>query len=713
MNPLHLRLRNFRCYERLDLDFPDGLTSIIGEVHDADEGVDSNGAGKSSIALAVDVALFGPEGRESLTQYQTHGIEGMLVELEFEHRGSRFRVRRALSPKGKASVDFEELGKTTGRWLPDSNPSIKETNEAIEATIGISRATFRASSLLLQGMVAFPELEPRERSDVLGRMLGTDRWERRRKVVLGEKAAAAAELEVLTRQLEQADERLAGLNAMSDERVRAYAVWEAAQADLDDVEKAREDAEAATAILVARFQDLQLVRAGLVTAQARLAPLEEKAEASKQAQKELPGLKTRLVKLDRLAAQADALAETNMARVAALADYRQRMINRTTLEDEAVKLRVKAGLLGDDERCDACGQVLGEHKAEYLSRLYAEVSELENRARDIFIGPEPDHPKDIPIELSEAKIEFGAANERLRILINAVEAMPDLQSLVARREDVAEAERKLAMLPGTDEIVIGAARQAALEIRAKLNQAKQLVQDTAEKATRARVELEQLEKLADETRETRSRRDDLDRELCTLAVLDRAYGRDGLPARYLETVALPHIEASASRTLARLGAGCRVRFNTVREGKTGAVRDELYVEIVWDNGDVQEYRHFSGGEKTRIALAISLALAEFLAGRDRASDLLVVDEPQYLDGAGMEALVEVLRELNQRVPKVMLIAHDPRISEAFDQTIRVVRENGRSGLADGMVSGENPERVRVLISPSETPSAATSKEAMA
>ncbi|HXU00094.1 MAG TPA: SMC family ATPase, partial [Polyangia bacterium] len=278
-----------------------------------------------------------------------------------------------------------------------------------------------------------------------------------------------------------------------------------------------------------------------------------------------------------------------------------------------------------------------------------------------------------------------------------------LAKLAGFRADVATAEKRLARLPAPDEDEVRLIQQAGLDARARVNEAKGKVQEAAERATRARVELERLQKLDESTKEKREAREKLLANVDQLAILDRAYGRDGLPARYLENVALPHIEQAASRTLSRLGAGCRVQFQTERAKKSGGAKDELYVQVVWDNGDEQEYRHFSGGEKTRIALSIALALAEFLAGRDRASDLLVVDEPQFLDGAGMEALVEILRELNARVPKVMLVAHDPRLAEAFDQTIRVVREGGRSRLADGMVSGENPERGLDL--PRETPSA--------
>lgn len=100
MRPVSIHARNFRSHERLDLDLPAGLTAIVGE----------NGAGKSSILQAVEIALFGPRSR-SLADYLTADGEGteLQVELVFEHDGRRFRVRRSYSARGRgmAKLDLE------------------------------------------------------------------------------------------------------------------------------------------------------------------------------------------------------------------------------------------------------------------------------------------------------------------------------------------------------------------------------------------------------------------------------------------------------------------------------------------------------------------------------------------------------------------------------------------------------------------------------
>jgi DNA repair exonuclease SbcCD ATPase subunit len=98
VKPLSLTVRGFRHYRaEQTISLPDGCWGIVG----------ANGSGKSSVLQAIDVALFGPEGR-SLGPYVTWGEDTMSVQLEFDHAGDRYRVRRQ-SLRGKTTMDLERL----------------------------------------------------------------------------------------------------------------------------------------------------------------------------------------------------------------------------------------------------------------------------------------------------------------------------------------------------------------------------------------------------------------------------------------------------------------------------------------------------------------------------------------------------------------------------------------------------------------------------
>jgi energy-coupling factor transporter ATP-binding protein EcfA2 len=174
VNPLRLHVRNYRCFELLDLQLPDGCVAILGH----------NGEGKSSIAESIEVALFGEcrTGRLPAQLARAAGPDDeLLVELELEHVGALYRIRRTYSARGrgKTTLDFEQFeGEPTngdgehveelGGFVPLTRGSAKETQELIEQTLGLNRETFRASAFLAQGDgAAFTDAAPRDRKRIL------------------------------------------------------------------------------------------------------------------------------------------------------------------------------------------------------------------------------------------------------------------------------------------------------------------------------------------------------------------------------------------------------------------------------------------------------------------------------------------------------------------------------------------------------------------
>jgi exonuclease SbcC len=198
--------------------------------------------------------------------------------------------------------------------------------------------------------------------------------------------------------------------------------------------------------------------------------------------------------------------------------------------------------------------------------------------------------------------------------------------------------------------------------------------------------LARLDKLAADSVTARTRRDSLHAELDLLANLERAYGRDGIPALILETSAIPQLEIEASRYLTILGgAATQVELRTQRELKSGdGVKEALDIVLLTDTGE-RDYSTFSGGERTRIDLSLRLALAKLLADRRGAeSRVLVIDEPDGLDAQGFAALVEILNGLQDTFSKILVVSHHPDLRHAFDQSIEVVKDGGRSRVETGV-----------------------------
>jgi DNA repair exonuclease SbcCD ATPase subunit len=167
-------------------------------------------------------------------------------------------------------------------------------------------------------------------------------------------------------------------------------------------------------------------------------------------------------------------------------------------------------------------------------------------------------------------------------------------------------------------------------------------------------------------------RGELADRLAVLRLVAKASGRDGVPLRIVEGIAVPRLVETANRVLDGLGGGFRVEVRTRRQTARGEERDALDI-MVWQDGDDAAYEELSGGERTRVDLALRLGLSELLAHR-RGADIgvLVIDEPDWLDAAGLEQLATVLQgDLGFR--RTLVISHAPGLADAFDRVVRVQR----------------------------------------
>ena len=97
-------------------------------------------------------------------------------------------------------------------------------------------------------------------------------------------------------------------------------------------------------------------------------------------------------------------------------------------------------------------------------------------------------------------------------------------------------------------------------------------------------------------------------------------------------------------------------------------------------GGARSYATYSGGERTRLEVALRLGIARLIAQRSSSGcGLLALDELPWLDRSGQAALVEVLRGLTE-FSSIVLVSHDEVLSDSFDHQVVVVRDEEGSRL---------------------------------
>jgi exonuclease SbcC len=155
---------NFRQYQKLDLEFKDGITGIVGP----------NGAGKSTILEAVLWCLFGNRAartsKEGIKRQSAPESESCTVQLDFVLGGTTYSLSRSLVGKSSRSE-----AKLTQEGVFDA-VSTREVDDYIVRLIGLDLKGFLSSFFARQRELnALSDARPADRKDHLARMLGVGR----------------------------------------------------------------------------------------------------------------------------------------------------------------------------------------------------------------------------------------------------------------------------------------------------------------------------------------------------------------------------------------------------------------------------------------------------------------------------------------------------------------------------------------------------------
>ncbi len=159
-------------------------------------------------------------------------------------------------------------------------------------------------------------------------------------------------------------------------------------------------------------------------------------------------------------------------------------------------------------------------------------------------------------------------------------------------------------------------------------------------------------------------------------LLERAFGKDGVPALLIEH-ALPEIDEQTNEILDMLSNGAmHVHFETQRQYKDKKRTDRketLDIMISDASGVIREYEMYSGGEMFRVNFATRLALSKVLAHRAGSRlQTLVIDEGfGSQDAEGRQRLVEAINIVRKDFAKVLVITHLEELKDAFPVRIEV------------------------------------------
>jgi len=162
-----------------------------------------------------------------------------------------------------------------------------------------------------------------------------------------------------------------------------------------------------------------------------------------------------------------------------------------------------------------------------------------------------------------------------------------------------------------------------------------------------------------------------------LKSLDKAFGKDGVPAMLIEQ-ALPELQEQTNTILQRLSNyTMSVTFSTQRAYKDAKREDkkETLDILISDGASTRDYETYSGGEAFRVNFAIRLALSRVLSHRAGARlQTLVIDEGfGNQDAEGRQRLIETINLMRNDFAKILIITHIEELKDVFPSRIEVTK----------------------------------------
>lgn len=745
MNPLTLRLKNVGRFADLEIDLPEGLLAVVGSNGSgkstlvgaielalfADGSRDLAGC-LSPWADRLEIELVFEHAGETYRVRRGYvgGVRGKTT-LDFERQ--HFVV-------GEASLPVAAVLDDPWMWEPLTRETAGETQKLINRTLGLSRRTFGASAFLGQGNAgAFPEATAADRKGMLGEILDPHGfWPHVASCAGAERRSAEQSILVAQARIAEGLEKVAGLPELKQahhdgtiEHASCIVVVTAREDEVATAQSALGEAQAAAERVRTLTVERDAAKQASDQANADLRGSELAFELLYVAQKEREDLVAEPI--ERLQAKVEQQRTIAEARSEALRRrdnaHRERNDTLTAIE-KVVAMGVDAKLLQtslhlqaneleqhphEAHSCETCGQTLPDHarakvveglRAKAANQLLAaqeslaQVETLEQRAADMLIELEaikiPEVPEgDFAGQLAQAR-KTEARRIELAVLIQGYEEK------AARLDELREAHEVAAIrLSECETRMIQFAPTANMDhllgafhgYEEQLRNARTALAEIQQRQARLEQQIETLTEVATNVEVWQGEVSDAQKQIDLLKLAERAFGRDGIPALIVESV-IGVIETETNRLLEAMptsdGETFRVELRTQRALKTAEHLKETLDIVVYDRDGERAYETYSGGEQARLNICLRIALALLLADRRGAeSRLLVVDELEYLDALGQEQLIDVIQSVSGHFDRTIVVSHHPGIRDAFDNTLRIVKDDGVSRIApsdgDGMM----------------------------
>ena len=694
----NLTLKNFRKFKNSTIEFPDGVTGVVG----------LNGVGKSTIFEAIAWVLYGPvaarTSADEIKRLGTLSTDPCRVEIEFVFEDKNYRIVREMKGKNLAS---SATATVNGKIAATSAESV---TTFVQKKLGMDFKSFFTSIFAKQKELnALSTMKAHERRPLILRMLGIDSLDDVVKEINSDKRDKDNLLDRLNQDL---------LDENGKEKIEIF------KDEIKNFEKQREEIDKILKkskekiltfkkelkILEKKYLDSKKEYEKINEKKEKLAEKKTLFENKKKLQEEIKNLKEKIAerqkiidkekkKLDNFK-NLDADLKSTEKRLNEI-DARIEKCVKTIEQKKTLSERIKKDILdidskqknieklGPDAKCPTCERVLSDQHDVLLKKFVKEKNQFEKEIvtfsneikkeqneKDKFFREQQALQKKRSYLLSQLRDKervdatiTSISTELKREKVEMESKDKELKKIGVVTFDLKEFENVKKQVE-----VLYKKYQSSLDIFGeKKDDLASLNLDLEKKEGEKKLVSQEIKNLKEKISQLEEFKKQIKNEKKTVHYL-------GMLSEVMASFRT-HLISRIRPTLSEYSSDF---FERLTDGKYRELElDENYTLMVYDNGDAYGIERFSGGEEDLANLCLRLAISEVITERaGGVFNFIILDEIfGSQDMFRRQNIMKALNGLSSKFRQIFLITHVEDVKDDMENIISVTEnEDGISSV---------------------------------
>jgi len=677
-----ISLTNIRSYEQQEVVFPEGSTLLSGDI----------GAGKTSILLGIEFALFGLQPGQRGTSLLRNGETEGCVVLEFEVDNNNVLVERKLK-RGSKTVSQDYCAITINGEKREL--SVTELKDKVLEVLNYPKEFAKKQNLLYKFTVYTPQEEmkqiiledPDVRLNTLRHVFGIDKYKKIIENISVFSSKLREEKRVKEALIENLEQDKALLNSkeesLEEKRYNLVSVEKELFLRTEEKKKAQEEKEEISGKIEERNKLKQEVEKTKIMISNKKETVTSNIKLLEQLEnqiRELSELKfdeTKILELESLIEsekkKREKISDENISISSKISSLHLKMQESDTMKEKISHLEI----------CPTCLQNVGEsYKSNIINSFESQVSKSKNEIESLTLE----------------KMQIGKSLAQVESIISSAEKQINEQKLLkVKTSELEDKKKRLEEMKKSNDSLqkdaellnnhLESLAKSVFELskyenvfeekQKKLEEAMRLERTADIKVAELKKEIEVFSRQIEEMRERIKKTEEIRERVNLIINLETWLSKSFIPL-------ITQIEKNVMIKLKTEFSGLFTKWFAMLVSDTFDVRlDDSFTPVI-DYQDYEiDYSYLSGGERTAVALAYRLAFNQVvnsLLSKIKTRDIVILDEPT--DGfseAQLDKMRDVLKQLNSR--QLIIVSHEQKIEGFVENVIRLSKEHRASKIA--------------------------------